>query len=680
MGKKWIALLMAAAMVFSLGMTAFAEEAVEEEEEIVVPPELITQMGYSGAWAVSHGVNPDDIVYYNHITVGNTTNLKGDFFTNMWGNTTSDIDVRLLLHGYNLVRWDGSNGMFTVDPSVVEGIVVTENDAEDRTYTMALRRDLQYSDGSPITAWDYAFSFLLEMSPAVKLVGAVPMQKEFLIGSEDYSAGRTNVLTGVRVTDDYTIAITLDHEYLPFFYEMGLLSCYPYPISVIAPGSLVRDDGNGVHLDRGFTPAMLENTINDPATGYRTHPSVVSGPYTLVSFDGTTAEFERNPYFHGTAYGEMPLIEKLTYTLAENGTMMDKLESGEFDLLNKVTNAESISRGMTLIPGGSVGMANYPRSGLMYLVFACEKPTVSSAKVRQAFAYCMDRDAVVSDYTGNFGIRVDGYYGVGQWMYGVVNRTVAPPVEPPENQFDEKARDEYEKELKAWEELSLDKLNDYTLDTEKANLLLLQDGWKLNADGIREKMILGEKVTLNLTLVYPAGNRIVEILEQHLVPNLEQVGIRLTMKPVPMGELTDIAYSAGNRDADIIFQASNFDMIFDPSVYFEVVDGQTGEWSFSAQTDGELYRRALVMRETEPGDVLSYMQKWVSFQERVNEQLPILPIYSNVYFDFFTNLLHDYDISESSTWGEASIGAVKAEIPKVEIEEADLDGGKIEIG
>ena len=67
-------------------------------------------------------------------------------------------------------------------------------------------------------------------------------------------------------------------------------------------------------------------------------------------------------------------------------------------------------------------------------------------------------------------------------------------------------------------------------------------------------------------------------------------------------------------------------------------------------------------------------------EERVNEQLPILPIYSNVYFDFFTNLLHDYDISESSTWGEASIGAVKAEIPKVEIEEADLDGGKIEIG
>ena len=680
MVKKWIAMLLAAAMLLSLGLAAFAEEAVEEEEEeIVIPPELIQQMGYSAAYAVAHGVNPDDIVFYDHITVGNTTQLRGDFFTNMWGNTTSDIDVRNLLHGYNLIRWDGSNGMFTVDPSVVDGIVVTENAAGDRTYTMTLRNDLQYSDGSEITAWDYAFSFLLLMSPALKEIGAVPMQKEFLVGSEDYTAGLTNVLAGVRVTDDRTIAITLDNEYLPFFYEMGLLSCNPYPISVIAPGSVVRDDGNGVHLDRAFTPAMLEGTINNAATGYRTHPFVVSGPYTLTSFDGVTAEFEKNPYFHGTAYGELPLIEKLTYTLADNNNMMDKLESGEFDLLNKVTNAESIAKGMTLIPGGTAGMANYPRSGLCYLVFACEKPTVSSAKVRQAIAYCMDRDAVVSDYTGNFGIRVDGYYGVGQWMYGIVNGTVTPPVEPPEDPTDEKAQEEYEKELEAWAELSLDGLDDYALNTEKAEMLLMQDGWSKNADGIQEKWILGEKVTLDLTMVYPAGNRISEILGEHLVPNLEQVGIKLTMKPVSMAELTDTAYSAGNRDADIIYQASNFDVIFDPSVYFEVTGGEAGERSFSAQTDAELYRRALVMRETEPGDVLAYMQKWVSFQERFNEQLPAIPVYSNVYFDFFTDLLHDYEISENSTWGEASIGAVKAEIPEIEVEETAENGEEMEI-
>ena len=669
MAKKWLAVLLALTMVLSLGLNAFAEEIVEEKEEIVVPPELIAQMGYSAAYAVAHGVNPDDIIFYDHLTVGNTTDLRGDFFTNMWGNATSDIDVRNILHGYNLIRWDGENGMFTVDPSVVEGIVVTENAAGDRTYTLQLRNDLRYSDGSPITAWDYAFSFLLLMSPQVGEIGAVPMQKEFLIGSEDYTSGNTNVLAGVRVTDDATIAITLDNEYLPFFYEMGLLSCNPYPISVIAPGATVRDDGNGVYLDRALSAVTLERTINDPVTGYRTHPSVVSGPYTLTSFDGVTAEFTRNPYFHGTAYGEMPLLETLTYTLAHNEDMMDKLSSGEIDLLNKVTNAESINRGMNLIADGTVGMSNYPRSGLCYLVFACEKPTVSSALVRQAIAYCMDRDAVVSDYTGNFGIRADGYYGVGQWMYGLVNGTTAFPVNPPEDPNDLEAQEAYEKELAAWEELSLEALDDYALDTEKAAMLLTSDGWALNADGIREKWVNGERVTLDLTMLYPQGNRIAELLETHLIPNLETVGIRLTLQPVSMAELSEKAYSVGNRDADIIFQASNFDMIFDPAVYFEVTNGRPGERSFSGQTDAELYRRALVMRETEPGDVLEYMQKWVSFQERFNQQLPAIPVYSNVYFDFSTDLLHDYDISQNSTWGEASIGSGKAEIPEVEVEE-----------
>ena len=681
MKRKWIAMLLAAAMLLSLGLNAFAEEAVEEEEEeeIVVPPELIQQMGYSAAFAVAHGIDPDEIVFYDHMTIGSPTPLGGNFFTNMWGNSTSDIDVRNLLHGYNLIRWDGENGMFTVDPSVVDGIVVTENAAGDRTYTMTLRNDLQYSDGSEITAWDYAFSFLLLMSPALEQIGAVPMQKEFLIGSEDYTEGRTNVLSGVRVTDDRTIAITLDHEYLPFFYEMGLLSCNPYPISVIAPGSAVRDEGNGVHLDRAFTPAMLEGTINNAATGYRTHPSVVSGPYTLTSFDGTTAEFERNPYFHGTAYGELPLLETLTYTVAENGTMIEKLEGGSFDLLNKVTNADAITKGMSLISDEKAGMDNYPRSGLSYLVFACEKPTVSSVKVRQAIAYCMDRDAVVSDYTGNFGIRVDGYYGVGQWMYGIVNGTTAVPVDPPEDPNDLEAQEAYEKELEAWEELSLDELNDYALDTDQANMLLLQDGWTKNADGIQEKWINGEKVTLELTMLYPAGNRINELLAEHLVPNLEQVGIRLTMKPVSMAELSEAAYAVGERDADIIFQASNFDVIFDPAVNFEVTGGEPGERNFSAQTDAELYRRALVMRETEPGDVLAYMQKWVSFEERINDQVPLLPIYSNVYFDFYTDLLHDYEISQSSTCSEALMGAAKAEIPEIPVEETAEDGEEMEI-
>ena len=40
-----------------------------------------------------------------HITVGSPTRVSGMFFTDMWGNNTSDIDVRTLLHVYNTVEW-----------------------------------------------------------------------------------------------------------------------------------------------------------------------------------------------------------------------------------------------------------------------------------------------------------------------------------------------------------------------------------------------------------------------------------------------------------------------------------------------------------------------------------------------------------------------------------------------
>ena len=36
--------------------------------------------------------------------------------------------------------------------------------------------------------------------------------------------------------------------------------------------------------------SRLEKTILDPDSGYMSHPAVVSGPYTLRSWDGTTAE------------------------------------------------------------------------------------------------------------------------------------------------------------------------------------------------------------------------------------------------------------------------------------------------------------------------------------------------------------------------------------------------------
>ena len=85
---------------------------------------------------------------------------------------------------------------------------------------------------------------------------------------------------------------------------------------------------------------------------------------------------------------------------------------------------------------------------------------------------------------------------------------------------------------------------------------------------------------------------------------------------------------------------------------------------------GSIYVQAMDRRETQPGDTLEYMQKWVSFQELINEYLPMIPIYSNVYFDFFPRYLQNYNISENVTWSQAIVSAFLSDASDEDIEEA----------
>ena len=77
----------------------------------------------------------------------------------------------------------------------------------------------------------------------------------------------------------------------------------------------------------------------------------------------------------------------------------------------------------------------------------------------------------------------------------------------------------------------------------------------------------------------------------------------------------------------------------------------------SGIVDDELVRAAFEMRSTAPGDLLTFEQHWLAMQVRYNELLPTMPIYSNVYFDFHTDRLQNYQPSEASSWPSAILYA-----------------------
>lgn len=632
-------------------------------------------------------------VVLDTLVVGSTTEMSGNFFSEMFGNNTSDLDVRTLLHAYNLMEWQSELGAYGVNRSVVSGFAAQEDAEGNRTYTVALYSNLKYSDGTPITAADYAFAMLLSMAPEMREIGAQTVYSDYIVGADAYCMGETNVLTGMRILNETMLSITVKAAYEPFFYELGLLDYVPYPIHVIAPECEVADNGEGVLIrnidpeikEPIFTAELLRKTILDPDTGYLTHPSVVSGAYVLDGYDAQThtAFFSINPYFSGDARGMKPMIEHLVYKPVSPDTMVQELADGTVDLLHKCTSASVIDAGMQLAWQDEYQMVNYPRTGYSFVSFSCERAAVSGSAVRKAIAYCLDKDEIVQRYVRNYGLGVKGYYGMGQWMYPLVAGTQEPPIEAPGDDATSEEIRAYEAAKEAWDNLTLDDLKAYELNVSEAVRLLVNDGWTLNRDGedfdaerddARCKVIDGQLVALDLKMLYPEGNEIGDAWEETFITHLAEAGIRVTVDAKPMAELLDVYYRNVEREYDMIYLATNFATVFDPSYTFSPADAYQGVSNRSGVADDELYRLAVDMRRTEPGDVLSYCQKWLRFQQRWVEVLPAIPVYSNVYFDFHDVTLRHYVISAGLTWADAIIGAYLGE-PQ-EDEPADEPAGE----
>ena len=662
--KRWIALLLAGILLTGTG-TAAAEDLDEGFFEDEEPAGTVDE-----SW-----VNPYPDRDYGELVVGNPTPMDGKFFTGMWGNATSDIDVRSLVSGYYLTTWGYEESIFRKSNHVVSGMIVSDDPEGDRTYTFALYDDLYFSDGTKITAWDYAFAVLFQAAPEIAETGGLPMNLSYLKGYEEYVSGEAKGFAGVRVLRDYEIEFTVKHEYLPYFFELYRLCFCPFPIHEIAPGCKVYDDGEGCYIgnedltvpERIFSVKLLEDTVMDPDFGYLSHPTVGSGPYIITGWDGMTCTFEINPYYKGDEEGHIPTIPKLRYTLGRNEDMVELLKEDEFQLLNKVTRQDSILKGIQLVGAGlGYTMSNYPRIGLTFIVFTPDREALQEQNVRKAINYCFEKEKTVDEYTAGYGIPMDGLIGLGQWMYTLVaGSTLDYPVTLPENPTRQEQA-EYDALIAEWESLSLDGLKHYELNVEKAVQLLEENGWTLNAEGkpfragedeVRCKEIDGKLVKLDLTCAYPETNYTATSLLTLFVPNLAQAGIKLTLIPLDMKTLLRSYNDRDLEEIDMFYLGDDFNVEFDPQLFFLPGDPKAPYEDTMAWTHAQMYEYARLMCETEPHDVLGFIKKWITFQEQLSDMLPMIPVYSNVYFDFYTSDLTNYNILKYITWGDAIVPA-----------------------
>ncbi len=569
--------------------------------------------------------------------IGSLTRVSGDFFTGMWGKNTSDMDIRMLIHGYDTIYWLEDETVQT-NPRVVKALQWSKAENGDPVATIELHRDLRFSDGSALTARDYVFSLLLEASPLIAELGGQVAYMDQLRGTMEYATGESPVLSGVRLLSDYKYAIQIRAESLPYYYQNALLHALPYPMAVIAPGCEVKDDGEGAYIT-GMTVELLNRTINDPETGYRSHPTVSSGAYRLVSYDPANGvvEFERNPYFKGSYDGQKPSIPRIVLTWTRNQTLLDDLQSGKLDLVNKISAAQSIKAVSAPAVWGSISTASYPRRGLGELVFGADQPLTSSVLMRQAIAHMTDRQGLVSSFLEGFGEPVYGFYGMAQWM----------------------------PQLRKADLKSLDL---YAYDQDKALALLKEDGWTLNAEGgdydpaqggLRHKMIDGQPVPLQLRMAITPQNMAADYIAERLSGNLAALGGELQVSEMAMNEMLLNYYHQKHEDRrfDLYFLGTNFDMVYNPYFNFHTDEMYHGVYNTTGIKDEKLMQLADELRRTEPGNHALFLNRWFALQQRIAEVLPMVPLYSNTYYDAFGKQLKNYHPERYDSWSLAVLYA-----------------------
>lgn len=461
-----------------------------------------------------------------------------------------------------------------------------------------------------------------------------------IAGYDAYQRGQTKTLSGVRLVSDRIFTIQVVADALPYFYGMALLNVTPYPIAVIAPGCDIEDSEAGVTITGDFGTHMLETTLMDASTGYLYNPKVTSGPYSLESFHDGEARFTINEHFLGNYEGVTPKIERLVFKQVDNSTMINQLESGEVDILNKVADGTAIAKGQIMaIQEGKAQAATYLRTGFAFLSFACEYGPTQSAAVRQAIALCLAKDTLMAE-TGGAARRVYGYYGLGQWMAVHTLGTGSGAVRMPE----------------ALTEL------DMPQDLDAAKQLLIDDGWTLNeagdtftegTDQVRYRQGTDGLEALEIKWAKTENSAVADVIEEALLATLPQVGIQLTVTTVPFNTMMRNYYREDERAYNMFYLATNFSYVFDPYYDFNTSDAYQGTVNTTGLKDEELMALAKDMRETASNDMDGYARKWLLFQRRFVEVMPMVPLYSNVYFDFYGNDVQGYDILSHMGWGYA---------------------------
>ena len=240
------------------------------------------------------------------------------------------------------------------------------------TYTFHLRKDVKFSDGTPVTANDFQYSWNRAANPATNS----PTAPEYLgdiAGVNDVLSGKATQISGVKVIDDYTLQVTINSPESYFLYKLTF------------PASFVVEKSN----------------VNSGANWWKT--PIGTGPFKVKEWTPET-EFilARNDLY----YGDLPKIAEIDMTLNSTTSDMDLFETGDVDF----TSPPAEYYDQIMDPAGPFyqDLSVSPSLSVDYIGFNCKEAPFNDPDIRQAFCLAIDKDKIVDLTYRNMTQKAEG--------------------------------------------------------------------------------------------------------------------------------------------------------------------------------------------------------------------------------------------------------------------------------
>jgi peptide/nickel transport system substrate-binding protein len=275
-----------------------------------------------------------------------------------------------LVYDSGLLRLDENTLEYI--PNMAESYTISE---DGLTFTFKLRENIQWTDGTPLTAHDFKWSYDQATNPD----NGFPYlsQLEFI--------------TSYEALDDYTLEIKIDEVYAPALGQMsGLITPLP----------------RHVWQDLPWDDPEKNPEINSP--------SVTSGPYKLVEWKRDQyIIFEANPDWW---YKGAPLRERIVVEIVPNQDVSyQMLKTGEAD--SGTITPENLEEARQLdnvtVYEWWPAAASWSYIGLNMR----EGSPTHDVNVRHAINYAIDKELITDEVMLGQARRLCGPYPPTSWVY-----------------------------------------------------------------------------------------------------------------------------------------------------------------------------------------------------------------------------------------------------------------------